>query len=261
MTSPAADEPAGSCAAGRQSFSRAEEFRSFSRRSPERSAAANRAIHAGFRSAHARAASRDRTRVAAIARAGMCIARMRCTSLRGDAAVNKPFAFIAVIASLVLMGTALAQNDRTDMQFATTAAKGGIAEVALGQMAEKKAQSADVKAFGQRMATDHKKANDELNAAAKADGVTIPQGLTGEHNADAAKLSKLSGGEFDREYMKLMVDDHQKDIALFEKESKTGKDSHVKAFAGKTLPTLREHLKMAQDIESKMHGGASPGAQ
>jgi putative membrane protein len=163
-------------------------------------------------------------------------------------------AALAASAAVACCGTAFAQNDKTDMQFATTAAKGGIAEVALGQMAEKQAASPDVKAFGQRMVTDHKKANDELNEAAKADGVTIPQGLTGEHNADAQKLSKLSGAEFDREYMKLMVEDHKKDVALFEKESKSGKDSNVKQFAAKTLPTLREHLRMAEDIASKTQG-------
>jgi putative membrane protein len=166
--------------------------------------------------------------------------------------MNTFFASVAASTAVIWSVAALAQNDRTDMQFATTAAKGSIAEVALGQMAATKAQSADVKAFGQRMATDHKKAGDELNAAGKADGVTIPQGLTGEHNADAQKLSKLSGAEFDREYMKLMVDDHKKDIALFEKESNSGKDSNVKQFAARTLPTLKEHLRMAEEIESKM---------
>jgi putative membrane protein len=155
-----------------------------------------------------------------------------------------------------LCGSAFAQNPKTDMQFATTAAKGGIAEVALGRMAATKAQDAGVKKFGQRMVTDHTKANDELNAAAREDGVTIPQGLSEEHKGDAARLSSLEGAEFDKAYMKLMVSDHEEDVALFEKEANTGKDTNVKAFAQKTLPVLKEHLQMAKDIQQRV--GDSP---
>ncbi|MBI3653058.1 MAG: DUF4142 domain-containing protein [Acidobacteria bacterium] len=68
------------------------------------------------------------------------------------------------------------------------------------------------------------------------------------------KLAKLSGADFDREYMKYMVEDHVKDVAMFEKEAKTGKDADIKAFAEKTLPTLKEHLQMARDTNAKVSG-------
>jgi putative membrane protein len=158
---------------------------------------------------------------------------------------------LAPLACLVLAEPAFAQNPKTDMQFATTAARGGQAEIQLGQMAATKAASADVKAFGQKMVTDHKKADEELDAAARADGETIPKGLEPEHKADAARFDKLSGAAFDKAYMKQMVEDHRKTIALFEKEAASGKDSHVKQFAQATLPTLREHLKMAEELQSR----------
>jgi putative membrane protein len=187
---------------------------------------------------------------------GTCIAEASRPSQENAVTTRRLAIMLAPLACLALAEPAFAQNPKTDMQFATTAARGGQAEVALGQMAETKAANADVKAFGQRMVTDHKKAGDELDAAARADGETIPKGLEAEHKATAARFAKLEGAAFDKAYMQQMVEDHQKTIALFEKEAANGKDSHVKQFAQATLPTLREHLKMAQDLESRTGASA-----
>jgi len=182
--------------------------------------------------------------------------------LKENAVTIRPLAIaLAPLLSLAIAEAAFAQNPKTDMQFATTAARGGQAEIALGQMAATKAQSADVKAFGQKMVSDHKKAGDELDAAARADGETIPKGLEAQHKIDAARFDKLSGAAFDKAYMKQMVEDHQKTVALFEKEATSGKDSHVKQFAQATLPTLREHLKMAQDLESRTDGASAQSSK
>jgi len=69
-------------------------------------------------------------------------------------------------------------------------------------------------------------------------------------------MSALSGAEFDRKYMEAMVKDHEKDVAAFERESTSGSDADLKAWAAKTLPTLREHLQMARDINMKVKGSA-----
>ena len=115
-----------------------------------------------------------------------------------------------------------------------------------------KASSADVKAFGQRMVTDHSKANDELSQLATAKGLALPTELGGEHKDALDHLSSLSGAEFDKAYMKHMVEDHVKDVAEFEKASTTAMDSDVKGWAGKTLPTLQQHLQLAKDVSSKL---------
>lgn len=143
---------------------------------------------------------------------------------------------------------ALSDDDR---EFMTEAAAGGMAEVELGRLAAQKGQSADVKKFGQKMADDHSKANDELKQLAARKGVTLPAGMTDEQKEEKDKLSKLSGAEFDKEYMKLMVDDHDKDVSAFQDEAEDGDDADVKSFASKTLPTLQEHQRMAKEIKGK----------
>jgi len=126
------------------------------------------------------------------------------------------------------------------------AAMGGMAEVELGQLASEKAQSDQVKQFAQRMVTDHGKANDELKSLAQSKNIALPTDPGAKHKATKDRLSKLSGAQFDRAYMQEMVNDHRKDVSDFEKESKSGKDPEVKAWAAKTLPTLQEHYQMAQ---------------
>ena len=144
---------------------------------------------------------------------------------------------------------AMADNKAgADHHFVTEAATGGMAEVELGKLATEKASNADVKKFGQRMVDDHGKANDELKSLAQSKQITLPAAVDAKHKATVDRLSKLSGAAFDRAYVQEMLKDHQKDVAAFRTESKSGKDPEVKAWAGKTLPTLEEHLKMVQDL-------------
>ncbi len=154
---------------------------------------------------------------------------------------------------MCMAGSLAAQADQnanrmgSDNDFVTKAATGGKAEVELGRLAASKATNDKVKAFGQRMVDDHSKANDELTRIVSSKGVTLPTGIGPENQTTRDKLSGLSGKEFDRAYMEDMVKDHKDDISEFEKEAKSGRDPEVKAFAAKTLPTLREHLRMAED--------------
>lgn len=145
-------------------------------------------------------------------------------------------------------GAALSDADK---KFINDAASGGLAEVEMGRLATQKGQSAEVKKFGQRMIDDHTKANNELKQLASSKGITPPKEPNSEEKATMDRLSKLKGEEFDRAYMDDMVKDHTKDVADFEKESTQGADKDVKAFASKTLPTLQDHLRMAQSIAPK----------
>jgi len=138
-------------------------------------------------------------------------------------------------------------NMTGDHKFVHEAAIGGMAEVELGKLAQQNASSSEVKSFGQRMVDDHSKANDELKTLAQNKNITLPTELDAKHKALRDRLSKLQGAQFDKAYMQAMLQDHRKDVSDFRHESTAGSDPDVKSFASKTLPTLEEHLKMAQD--------------
>ena len=139
-----------------------------------------------------------------------------------------------------------------DHKFAMEAAMGGMAEVELGRLAAQKGASDEVRQFGQRMVDDHSKANEQLTQVASSKGMTLPTALDAKHQAEMQKLSALSGDAFDRAYVKMMVKDHKKDVAEFQKESSRGADPDIKSFAATALPTIQEHLQMIQRISDKM---------
>ncbi|MGO4883990.1 MAG: DUF4142 domain-containing protein [Bryobacteraceae bacterium] len=103
-----------------------------------------------------------------------------------------------------------------------------------------------MKEFGTRMVTDHTQINDEFKSLAASNAITLPEHLDAKDEATMKHLGSLHGAAFDRAYMEDMVNDHRQDIAEFEREANHGTDSDIKAFASKTLPTLQEHLKMAE---------------
>jgi putative membrane protein len=158
-------------------------------------------------------------------------------------------------------GTTAAGLSAADRKFITSAAQGGLLEVELGKIAAQKASDADVKTFGQRMVDDHSKANDQLKQLASQKGVTLSDKLSPSKQKEVDKYNKLSGAAFDRSYISHMVTDHKQDVAEFQKESKNGKDADVKSWASTTLPTLQDHLKMAQETSSKLHGGSKKGGK
>lgn len=136
--------------------------------------------------------------------------------------------------------------------FMTTAAEDGMFEVQAGKLASAKTQDAAVKQYGQEMVSDHTRAVNELKQLAQSENVTLPNDVSAEQKQKLDRLQGLSGAEFDREYMTMMVDAHQKAVNLFQNQANKGDDPEVKAFAAKTLPTLQEHLKDAQSLSGKM---------
>jgi putative membrane protein len=174
---------------------------------------------------------------------------MACSSALAQSTTSRPSGGEATGTSKPAAGAKLADADR---QFVEKAAAGGTAEVEMGKLAQQKASSDQVKQFGARMAQDHSKSNEELKQLAQAKGVAVPAAPNKSHHGDMEKLSKLSGAEFDRQYMAHMVSDHRKTVAEFKKASESAKDGEVKTFAGKTLPTLQEHLSQAQSINDSV---------
>jgi putative membrane protein len=160
-----------------------------------------------------------------------------------------------VVLTAAIAFTTFATADAPDAQsFVNKAAQDGMTEVELGKLASGKSQSPAVKKFADRMVKDHGAANKELEAIAKAKGLQVPKKLDAEHQSMVEMLSGKSGAEFDGSYAKHMVADHAKAIALFEGASQLN-DSDIAGFAKKTLPTLREHKKMADGLDA-----ASPDA-
>ena len=139
-----------------------------------------------------------------------------------------------------------------DRKFVMEAARGGLAEVELGKLAAEKGSADAVKQFGKRMADDHAKAAAELKDFADKKGMTLPTDLDPKHKQLRDRLAKLTGADFDRAYANEMVKDHKKDVADFKREAKGAKDPDLKAWAGKTLPTLEDHLKAAQDMQAQV---------
>jgi putative membrane protein len=143
-----------------------------------------------------------------------------------------------------------------DRKFIEEAARGGLAEVQLGQLAMEKAGSDAVKQFAKRMVDDHGKANGELQRLASGKGVKLPTEPDAKARREQERLGKLTGASFDLEYMKHMVSDHRDDVSDFRSAAKSAKDPDVKNFAASTLPTLEEHLKMARSTEASTHASA-----
>jgi putative membrane protein len=168
--------------------------------------------------------------------------------------MRKSYLAAIVAAPLVLTaggGFAAGELSTADRSFVDAAASGGLAEVQDAQLAQQKAASNDVKQFATTMIADHTQANDELKQIAQSKGVTLPSKLTRAEQRAEEDLKKLSGAPFDRQYARQQVEDHQKTVALFQKEANSGQDPHLKAFAQKYLPKLQQHLQMAQSLTAK----------
>ena len=174
---------------------------------------------------------------------------------------------VSVVAGLALaLGAGLmfaAESDQHgqlsagDYKFLKEAASGGMTEVELGQLAKQKGTDQSVRNFGDRMVTDHQKANDELKQIASSKGATIPTEVAHGDRTTIDKLEKATGAEFDKEYAAAMVKDHRKDVKEFKDAADDVKDPELKAFAQKTVGTLQEHLRLAEDMAKTVKADTS----
>jgi putative membrane protein len=159
----------------------------------------------------------------------------------------KTSALLAAGAIACLASTsAFAQSDQ---KFIAEAIQGNLAEVQMGELAQKNGASQDVKDYGQMLVTDHQQANTKATEVANALKVTPPTEPNAEQKSTYDRLSKLNGAAFDKAFARDMVSDHKKDIAEFRKEAKS-KNTTIASFASDTLPTLEKHLKSAQALRT-----------
>ena len=135
-----------------------------------------------------------------------------------------------------------------DQDFIKEAATGGLMEVELGKYAQEHAMNPRVKNFGAMIVRDHSKANDELKSIASRKNISVPAAIDDKHRQMMSDIQKKTGADFDREYIKEMIDDHDKDVDKFKKHAENGVDPDLKAFASKTLPVLIMHQDSAKKI-------------
>jgi putative membrane protein len=151
-----------------------------------------------------------------------------------------------------------------DKDFVKDAAKGNQFEVQAGQLAEQQGKSDMVKNLGQKISSDHQKANDQLKQVASQKNVDIPKEPANKGELD--DLKDLSGDEFDKKYVELMVDDHKKDIEKYQKQAEESNDPAVKKYAEDNIAVLREHLQMSEQTQAALEketavGGSAPGGE
>jgi putative membrane protein len=166
-------------------------------------------------------------------------------------------ATLALLVSLAA-GSLATAADTTGDQFIKEAIQGNLAEVKVGQLAQEKGASQGVKDFGNTLVTDHQTANEHATEAAQQMSVTPPDKPGLKQEAVYKKLSMLSGEHFDREFIKSMVKDHQEDIAKYQQEAQ--QSGPAADYAKKTLPKLREHLKMAEKLERSTQVAGTSGS-
>jgi putative membrane protein len=144
------------------------------------------------------------------------------------------------------------QRNNTDILFVELVGEGGLAEVALGELAVKKAAAPDVTHFAERMVADHGAANDKLAARAEEAGIPVPTELNAEHVAVRSQLEGLGAPMFDLTYMRAQIVDHQKSAQLLEWEITSGQNAALQRFAADVLPAVLEHLAMARGIVEQL---------
>ncbi|GAA4017206.1 DUF4142 domain-containing protein [Hymenobacter fastidiosus] len=146
----------------------------------------------------------------------------------------------------------ITKKQERDAEFMVDAASDGQLEVELGKLARQKAATPAVRSFGQHMMTQHAEVNQALRALAEQKGLSLPAGLGEEQQKAYQELAALTGLEFDKKYLDLMVDDHANDVDAFDDMSEDAYDGDIRGLAAKYLPTLKEHLDLAKKVQDQL---------
>ncbi len=137
-----------------------------------------------------------------------------------------------------------------DAVFAKEAVTGGLAELALAKLALSKSGDTKIKDFADMIAVDHTRANGELTNLVKTKSMPLPGALDAQHRQTADSLAKLSGSDFNKAYVRVMISEHKKALTLMQNEAQNGKDADLKAFAAKTAPIVQMHLDAVTKIQA-----------
>jgi len=166
----------------------------------------------------------------------------------------KGLARLSLLAGILALAPYAWSQDEGASSFLKQAAEGNLAEVELAEVAQERAARPEVKEYAQNLEREHEKTNEKLKSIAEQKDVELPDEPGQTHEQLKEQLSDLQGQAFDQAYLKTMVQEHQKTIQSFEQQAKTAQDPEIKQFAEQTLPTLRAHLKQAEQLQ-KQSGG------
>ena len=147
-----------------------------------------------------------------------------------------------------LTGTGSGTVAPEESSFARQACQAGVAEMEIAKMAARNTKNEAVRSLARKLVEDHAAAEKELNQLFIQKGLRADPKLAENLETSISRLSTLKGGEFDQAFKQQVIEDHEKAIALFEKQAQQGEDPDLKAFAQKHLPHLREHLEMARAL-------------
>lgn len=142
-------------------------------------------------------------------------------------------------------------NKEEDAQFLVDAAAIHLEEIQLGQLAQQKGTSPEIKKLGKKMEDDHTKALNDLRSLANSKMVTIPTSQTNNSKDEYNELNEESGEDFDSAYANMMVSKHNAAIDLFEEAATDAYDTEIKNWATTSLPTLRSHLDMSMKVQQQ----------
>jgi putative membrane protein len=163
---------------------------------------------------------------------------------------------LLAVTALAFVGLAAWADDDTkpfdDGEFVKMNAYCNLTEIELGKIAGDRSRNEDVKKYGKRMTEDHQKALEDLKTAAKSAGLEVPDKVDEEHQKVWDKFKDYKGENFDRDYIKQMVEDHEKAVKKFTRATKEAKSQQVKDFATKMLPTVQSHLDEAKKLQEQI---------
>ena len=172
------------------------------------------------------------------------------------------FAAMVIVPLMLFSQKSFCQNTQTSsnksdtsISFPQKAYSSGMMEIKLGRLAQQNASSDKVKQFGERMITDHSKANKELEDIARKNNISLPDKMFDENQDAYNELSKYKGAEFDKNYINKMVKDHKSAISDFEKAKENADNTDVRQWAQNTLPTLKQHLELEQQTQKTLNKG------
>jgi putative membrane protein len=167
--------------------------------------------------------------------------------------MQKTHKLIIVVGGLLLSHVALAKDiSKKDTEYLQKAAQGTMSEVKMGEMAQKQAADERVKQFGKRMVGDHGKDLQSIRQLAGQKHVALPDAPDKEQTRETDKLAKLSGADFDREYVKYEMKDHKDDVRESAKAMKEATDPDVKKFASAEYQTVVAHQKEIDAIHAQL---------
>jgi putative membrane protein len=174
--------------------------------------------------------------------------------------------FALLVSALLISGCSMLGMNRgesaaggatsADAQVMRDIAQANLAEIATGKLAIAKAQSPNVKQFGQHMIEEHTTLQSEGASLASAKGMPVPNAPDARHQAAAKKLEAMSGESFDRAYMEQMVKDHSETLQLLQRAASQAGDPQLRAHAQKAMPHVQQHLEMAKRLAGEVVGKA-----